>query len=72
MRPVEGGFVIPVMGTTLLKPGGFHIMLINLVEELEAGTMLDVTLTFSESGELEFMIPVREPGESGMSMGMDN
>jgi copper(I)-binding protein len=60
MRPVEGGLEIPAMGFAELAPGGLHIMFINLVAPLEAGSILDVVLTFEKAGDIAFAIPVRE------------
>jgi copper(I)-binding protein len=72
MRPIEGGIPVPAGGTAFLRPGGLHVMLIGLTQPLEAGTMLDLTLSFAESGDIVLRVPVREPmegGMSGMSMG---
>jgi hypothetical protein len=70
MRPVEGGIAVPAGRATLLKPGGLHVMLIGLTDELAEGTTFDATLTFAESGEIPLTIPVRQPEESGMAGGM--
>jgi hypothetical protein len=43
-----------------LEPGGYHIMLLDLVAPLEAGTTLEVTLTFEESGEQVVTADVRD------------
>ncbi len=52
MSPVEE---IPVTagGSTELKPGGYHIMLIDLVKDLVVGEKLEITLTFREAGEIK-------------------
>lgn len=71
MRPLEGGIVIPAGGAALLQPGGLHMMLFGLTGELPAGESVDLTLTFANSGEMTITAPVREPEESGMSMGME-
>ena len=60
MRPVEGGIEIPAAGKVELKPGGFHIMLIDLVEPLTAGSKIKVTLKFEKSGEIELDVEIRE------------
>lgn len=59
MRPVEGGIEIPGMGMQMLKPGGFHIMLIGLTNELKSGDTFAVTLTFANAGDVTVTIPVR-------------
>lgn len=68
MRPIEGGIVIPPGGVAMLEPGGLHVMLIGLTQELPAGTTIELTLTFAESGEVVLTIPVREPMQAGMPM----
>lgn len=60
MRPVEA-IDVPADGHTELKPGGLHIMLINLTEPLEPGDTIEVTLTFQNAGEKTVTAEVREP-----------
>ena len=67
MRPVEGGIPVPAGGTAQLQPGGLHVMLIGLTQELAMGAMMELTLTFAESGDIELTVPIQEPME--MSMG---
>jgi copper(I)-binding protein len=69
MRPVEGGIAIPASGLAQLRPGGLHIMLINLTRQLQTGDMVEITLTFAESGEQTLLIPVRDPESGAMEMG---
>lgn len=47
MRPVEGGIEIPVGGSAVLEPGGYHIMLMDLNHDLVLGTAISVTLQFN-------------------------
>ncbi len=59
MRPVTdlkiGG------GETIdFEPGGYHIMLIGLTEDLKIGDEFEVTLEFEESGSISVMSEVRE------------
>jgi len=50
-----------VEGTpTELKPGGYHVMLMNLVKPLELGTEISVTLKFAKAGDLVVTVPVLE------------
>ena len=57
MRPVE--FIALPAGTAVeLKPGGYHIMLIDLVAPLEVGTTIKVTLMFENAGEITIDVPV--------------
>ena len=54
------GFEIPAGGKVELKPGGKHIMLMNLVAPLEAGQTIQITLKFEKAGEQTIAVPVRE------------
>ncbi|MDO8363554.1 MAG: copper chaperone PCu(A)C [Actinomycetota bacterium] len=57
MRPVE--FIeLPAGVAVELKPGGYHIMLIDLVAPLEVGTTLQLTLTFENAGAITIDVPV--------------
>ncbi len=72
MRPVEGGFTVAPNTYLELAPGGLHIMLIGLTAPLEAGSTLDLVLTFEKAGEVALTLPVREMpvmGEGGMMGG---
>jgi copper(I)-binding protein len=57
MMPVES-IPVPAGGTAELKPGSFHIMLIDLVAPLEAGAIVPLTLTFQSGATLEVEAPV--------------
>lgn len=48
MTPVEV-IPIPAGGAAVLEPGGYHLMLIGLIEPLEAGGTIDVTLEFAQA-----------------------
>lgn len=60
MRPVEGGLEIPAGETVELKPGSYHIMLIDLVKPLEVGSKITVKLQFEKSGEIVLEAEIRE------------
>jgi periplasmic copper chaperone A len=62
MRPVEGGLEIPPGGTVMLKPGGLHVMLVNLKHPLEPGKMVALTLKFEKAGTLEVELPIAAIG----------
>jgi len=51
---------VPAGGSVTLEPGGYHIMLIGLVEPLVAGQKIDITLTFRQAGEVKVTAEVRE------------
>ena len=59
MRPIES-LEIPAGSTINLEPGGYHIMLLDLVKPLEVGSEIELTLTFEKAGELTITVPVRE------------
>ncbi|MER5421218.1 copper chaperone PCu(A)C [Streptosporangium roseum] len=54
MRPKEGGFVIPARSTHQLQPGGDHIMLMGVTEEVKPGAQIPFTLTLKGGETLEF------------------
>jgi len=53
MRPKPGGFVIPAHGNHELKPGGDHIMLMDLTGPVKAGDIVTATLTLSGGATVE-------------------
>jgi len=57
MRPVES-IDLPAGVAVELKPGGYHIMFIDLVKPLEVGTTIALTLTFEKAGEITIEVPV--------------
>lgn len=60
MQPIEGGLEIPAGQTTVLQPGGNHVMLMRLEEELSPGDEVTVTLEFADGGSEELTLPVKE------------
>lgn len=67
MRPVEG-YAIPANGVFELKPGGAHLMLINLKAPLKEGDKVPLVLKFERSGEVKVELQVRALGASGGAM----
>ena len=59
MRPVPA-FELPAGGALELKPGSFHVMLIDLVAPLKEGEVVALTLTFDDGSTLEVKAPVRK------------
>lgn len=51
---------VPADGETMLAPGGFHVMLMQLAEPLETGSTFEVTLTFEKAGTVKVSAEVRE------------
>jgi len=58
MRPVAK-LEIPAGGTLTMKPGGQHIMLINLKRELRPGDAVRLMLTFERAAPVLLDAPVR-------------
>jgi copper(I)-binding protein len=54
MQPVNGGFVVPANGKLELKPGGFHIMLMDVTRPIEPGDQVAFTLTLAGGAKAEF------------------
>ena len=65
MRPLAGGLAIPASGTVALEPGGYHVMLIGLVQDLTEGDIYDLTLTFERAGDVTVQVPVGSGAPSG-------
>ncbi len=59
MREVEM-IELPAGKAVELKPGGYHIMLMELVKPLEVGDTIEITLTFKNAGEKTVTAEVRE------------
>jgi len=58
---------VPANGSVDLKPGGYHIMLMNIKAPLKVGETVPVKLKFAKAGEVEVKLPVNAVG-SGMNM----
>lgn len=58
MREVES-VPVPAGGTVMFAPGGYHVMLVELVKPLEVGTSVPLTLTFKDAGEVTVSAEVR-------------
>ena len=50
---------LPAGETVNLKPGGYHVMLIDLAEPLAEGDTFNVTLDFAEAADLTVEVVVR-------------
>jgi len=58
---------VPANGSVDLKPGGYHIMLMNIKAPLKVGETVPVKLKFAKAGEVEVKLPVNAVS-SGMNM----
>ncbi|MCV6588770.1 MAG: copper chaperone PCu(A)C [Marinobacterium sp.] len=50
---------IPANGEAVLKPGGLHIMLIGLKQQLKPEQTIDLTLEFSDGNRQTLTLPVK-------------
>ncbi|MDZ7720111.1 MAG: copper chaperone PCu(A)C [Balneolaceae bacterium] len=58
MRPAET-VVLPARGSLSLKPGGLHVMLMQLNRELKEGDSIDFTIEFANGAEMTLSAPVQ-------------
>lgn len=58
MRQIDE-ITVPAGGTTELKPGGLHIMLIGLTQPLAEGDQVELTLNFADGSEKQLQVPVQ-------------
>ncbi|MDN5726336.1 MAG: copper chaperone PCu(A)C [Propionibacteriales bacterium] len=60
MRKKEGGFVVRAGESLTLDPGGLHIMLIGLKQDLKAGDKITVTLNLAGGGTVDVEAVARD------------
>jgi copper(I)-binding protein len=63
MQPT-GPLPVPAGGQVRLEPGGLHIMLIGLHQDLTTDSEFVLTLTFERAGTLNLRVPVRSANSS--------
>jgi copper(I)-binding protein len=51
---------IPANGTTVLKPGGYHIMLIGLTRKIKSGDVIDLALEFDDGSKKSVKAEVKK------------
>lgn len=59
MQPVDR-IDVPAGGSAELAPGGYHVMLIGVHEQLAEGDTVALTLNFENAGAIQVEAPVRE------------
>ncbi|HEU4838547.1 MAG TPA: copper chaperone PCu(A)C [Micavibrio sp.] len=64
MRKVESVEILPSQQVQF-KPGGYHIMLIDLAEPLVEGQTFNVVLKFQNAGDVSVPVIVTAPGATG-------
>ena len=61
MMQQQDNIPIPNKASINLQPGGLHIMLIDLNDDLIAGDTFTVTLQFQKAGDIIVEVPVQNP-----------
>lgn len=61
MRAVQGGLDLPAGKTVELKPGGYHIMLLDLKAALPKDSTVPLTLVFKDAKGVESRVEVKAP-----------
>jgi len=62
MRMRQVGRIVVEPGQSVrLQPGGYHLMLVRLRQDLGPGDSISVSLEFAKSGERAVLVGVREP-----------
>ena len=64
MRQIKD-IAVPAGGAVELKPGGLHLMFMNIKAPLTAGETVLVKLKFAKAGEVEVKMPVNAMGNPG-------
>ena len=64
MREVKG-YDIPAGGSFELKPGGAHLMLVNVKAPLKEGDKVPLTLRFQNAGEVKTLLQVGRLTDTG-------
>ncbi len=70
MRELKDGLEIPPGATVELKPGSYHIMLMNLSQPLSKGGKVKGSLTFEKAGKVDVEFAVEAIGASPAGMKM--
>ena len=65
MQKIDGGLVIPAGQSVALEPGGNHLMLMMLTEDVTAGEEISVTFDFDGAEDLTVDGVVAKPAEGG-------
>ena len=73
MRAVEGGLDLPAGKAVELKPGGYHVMLMDLKAPLQKDTTIPLNLVFKDAkgaqSNMSIVVPVSTMAPAGVSKG---
>jgi copper(I)-binding protein len=61
MRALQGGLDLPAGKTVELKPGGYHVMLMDLKAALPKDSTVPMTLVFKDAKGVESKVEVKAP-----------
>lgn len=53
--------IIPAQDSVEFSPGGLHIMLVNLAQDLSVGDTYPIKLVFEKAGDLSVEVEVKQP-----------
>jgi len=67
MQRVRGGLEIPAGGEVKLKSGGYHMMFMQIAQQLEPGAEVTMTLNFEKAGKVVVVLPVMALGSHNHS-----
>ena len=74
MRALAGGLDLPAGKMVELKPGGYHVMLMDLKSTLTRDSTVPLTLLFKDAkgaeSRLELQVPVRATGSGAPAADM--
>lgn len=65
MRRIDGGIEIKPGATVALRPGGMHVMFMDLKQQLAQGEKVKGTLVFEKAGTIEITFDVAPIGAAG-------
>ncbi len=68
MRELKDGLDVPANSTVEMKPGGYHMMFMNVTQPFKEGEKVKATLVFEKAGpvDVEFDVgPVAGPKQEG-------
>lgn len=52
---------LPADAEIAFEPGGLHVMLVGIKNDLEIGDQVEITLHFKNSADITLLVPVQEP-----------
>jgi periplasmic copper chaperone A len=72
MRALDKGLTIEPGKTVKLAPGGYHLMMFDLKQQLKQGDKVPVTLEFEKAGKVTVSLDVQSVGAQAPSGGDDH